>query len=458
MISKYLVKSTSGVRGVIGKGLTASMFVDYGAALGTVLLRKAGAGPLVVGRDSRPSGEHLSKAFIAGAQSVGMPVVDLGIVPTPTVELAIPGLKARGGVCITASHNPSEWNALKFFNDAGEFINEKSFLALELVLASRDFKYKPHDKLGTVTGDDRWIERHIAATLKLPGVSAAVVRRRKFTVVVDAVNGAGSLALPEFVERLGAKVVRLHCEPTGLFPRAPEPTPERLSKLSEAVRRHKADLGLACDPDADRLALVDETGRPIGEELTLTLAVEQVLRTKPTTVAVNLSTSRATVDVARRLGAKVYLSRVGEANVVAEMKKRGALIGGEGNGGVIYGALHYGRDSLVGAGLVLTLLAKAGVSLSTLAGTIPRYYNTKTKAPLPEGFESRLEAFAKAFKRERPELTVDDRDGVRMDFNDGWLLIRKSNTEPIYRIVVETNDAALTRTILARVKRDFKQG
>ena len=246
-----------------------------------------------------------------------------------------------------------------------------------------------------------------------------------------------------------------NCEPTGLFPRIPEPTAENLTALGRAVKRHKADLGLACDPDADRLALVDENGKAIGEELTLAIAVEQVLSVTRTNVAINLSTSRATADVARRAGAKVYLSRVGEANVVAEMKKRKALIGGEGNGGVIYGVFHYGRDSLVGAALVLSALARTKSTLSGLAGTIPRYYTTKSKAALPQDFDSRLKRLEKAMKSERPGLRVDRRDGIRFDFDEGWLLIRKSNTEPIYRLVVETTDAKLSNELQKKTKKFF---
>ncbi|MFQ5608483.1 MAG: phosphoglucosamine mutase, partial [Candidatus Zixiibacteriota bacterium] len=349
----------------------------------------------------------------------------------------------------------AQWNALKFFNHEGEFFNQRQFNALESTLSKRKFAYQEHDNLGMLIEDFRWMDKHIRATTKLPGVSDRAVKRRKFRVVVDAVNGAGSYALPELAERLGCKVFRLNCEQTGIFPRTPEPTAENLKALGRAVKRHKADLGLACDPDADRLALVDENGKAIGEELTLAIAIEQVLSVTKTNVAINLSTSRATADVARRSGASVFLSRVGEANVVAEMKKRGALIGGEGNGGVIYGAFHYGRDSLVGAALVLSALIRTKSTLSELAGTIPRYYTTKSKAALPGDFDSQLKRLEKAMKAERPGLKVDRRDGIRFDFDEGWLLIRKSNTEPIYRLVVETTEPKLSADLHKKTKKYF---
>lgn len=462
MASKYLIKSTSGVRGIVGKGINAALASNYGAAFAASLKKKNSKAPLVIGRDSRPSGAHLIEAFIAGAQSVGMDVVSLGIVPTPTVEMAITGLKAAGGVCVTASHNSAPWNALKFFNAKGEFIDQKQFEALEKALnelSEGKSPYVAHDKLGLRCSDDRWVKRHIAATLKAPGVSGAAVRHRKFKVVVDAVNGAGSDALPELLEKLGCKVTRINCTPNGIFPHTPEPTPDNLTQLARAVKRHKADIGLACDPDADRLAIVDEKGSPIGEELTLALAVRQVLiATKPTkpTVAINLSTSRVTSDAAKEMGAKVFLSRVGEANVVAEMKKRKALIGGEGNGGVIYGALHYGRDCLIGAALVLSLLARSKSTVSELVGTLSKYYTIKTKAPLPEDFDARLANFARDLKAESPELSIDDRDGVRFDFEFGWLLIRKSNTEPIYRIVAETDTEDQAKALIKKTRAVFK--
>ncbi len=456
MNTKYLMKSTSGIRGIVGPGLTATMVTEYGAAFGTLLKRKKASGPLVIGRDSRQSGKMFSNAFSAGAQSVGIDIIDIGIVPTPTVELAVLGLKACGGVCVTASHNPEPWNALKFFDENGEFINARAFKTLEECFTKKSFKFQRYDKLGSSKTDDSWIEKHIKATLKLKGIAVRSIKAAKLTVVVDAVNGAGSEALPDFLERLGVSVIRLNCKPDGLFPHTPEPTPENLTQLSKQVKKHKAHLGLACDPDADRLAIVDESGVPIGEELTLALAVKRVLEVVDSPVVVNLSTSRATTDMAAQSGARFYHSKVGEANVIGEMKKRGAIIGGEGNGGVIYGALHYGRDSLVAAGLVLSAVAKSGSKMSELAGTVPKYYTIKGKAPLPKKFDKSLAAFAKALKSRLPNLKTDTRDGIRFDFSEGWLQIRKSNTEPIYRTIVETDNERLTEEFFRLCSKSFK--
>ncbi len=456
MNTKYLMKSTSGIRGIVGPGLTATMVTEYGAAFGTILKRKKKSGPLIIGRDSRPSGEMFSHAFSAGAQSVGVNVVDVGVVPTPTVEMAVIGLKACAGVCVTASHNSAPWNALKFFDEHGEFINARVFKVLEECFLSKSFKFQRHDQLGLLTTDTTWAEKHIKATLKLKGIAAQSIKRKKFTAVVDAVNGAGSIALPDFLERLGVSVIRINCKPDGIFPHTPEPTPENLIQLSKAVKKNKAHLGLACDPDADRLAVVDENGVPIGEELTLSLAVKRVLDVLKSPIVVNMSTSRATTDMAVNAGSRFYLSKVGEANVVGEMKKRGAIIGGEGNGGVIYGALHYGRDSLVAAGLVLSELAKSNMRMSELAGTVPKYYTIKGKAPLPKGFENRLEAFVKSLKKRLPNLKTDTRDGIRFDFVEGWLQIRKSNTEPIYRVIVETDNEKLTADYYRLCRGHFK--
>lgn len=453
MKTKYIMKSTSGVRGIVGPGLQAGMAVDYGAALGTILRRtstkgRGQSGPVVIGRDSRPSGEHLTQALAAGLVSTGASVIDLGIVPTPTVALAITGLKASAGVCVTASHNTEQWNAFKFFNANGEFIDERAFAALESCLAKKSFSCQTYEKLGSVKADKSWIERHIKAALKLSGVSASSVTRAKLKVVVDAVNGAGSFALPELVRRLGAEVITLNCDSSGKFPHPPEPTADNIKQLARAVKKHRADLGLACDPDADRLAIVDERGRAIGEEKTLALAVRQVMTVKKSPVVINLSTSRMVADVAAEIGQKIYYSKVGEANVVSLMHKRRSIIGGEGNGGVIYGALHFGRDSLVAAGLVLSLLAKAKITMSELAGTLSRYYTIKGKASLPKNFEKKLGAFEKYIRRQMPKAKFDKRDGLKVDFAEGWVLIRKSNTEPIYRIVVESNNQVLTQRLM----------
>lgn len=443
-----LMRSISGIRGIVGRSLDPPTVMQYAAAFGQLIKRRK----VVVGRDSRPSGAHFAGVVSSVLALSGCEVIDLGIVPTPTIELAVTHHKAAGGVAITASHNPAEWNALKFFNAAGEFITRPQFSRLEELVSQREFAFRPHGAIGSVTADDQAIERHIRSVLNIKTVNRTRVRRRGFTVVVDAINGAGSDALPELLERMGVTVIRLNCRNDGDFIHTPEPVPGNLGQLSRLVRRHKADAGMACDPDADRLALVDETGRPIGEELTLALAVAYYLLTNKGPVVINLSTSRVTADVARMIGSRVYYSRVGEANVVAEMRKRGAVIGGEGNGGVILPESHYGRDALVGAALVVSSLARANRPLSALAGTLPAYYNIKKKAPLPGQFDRKLATIERQIKSVFGRTTIDRRDGLRFDFAEGWIQIRKSNTEPVYRLIVEAQSSRLARKMIASVE------
>ncbi|MEW6413605.1 MAG: phosphoglucosamine mutase [Candidatus Zixiibacteriota bacterium] len=451
-MKQKLVKSTSGVRGVIGAGLDPVMATAYGAAFGTLVK----TGTVVIGRDSRPSGSMILPAVISGLVSVGIDVVDIGIVPTPTVEIAVKQLRAVGGICVTASHNPSEWNALKFFNDRGEFITPAQYKRLDRIYSTGAFAYKTYKDLGKVVVQNHWVGEHVKKTLKVRAVDKAAVINRKFKVVVDAVNGAGSEALPLLLTRLGAKVVEINCDGDGNFKRNPEPVPANLRLLSSAVKRHKADIGMACDPDADRLALVDEKGNPIGEELTLSIAVAAVLsKTKGPTV-INLSTSKVTEEIANSLGSKVIYSKVGESNVVQMMHNRKGVIGGEGNGGVIYPAFHSGRDALIAAALVLSYLAKKKMSLGELVATFPRYYNIKTKGLLKANFSSKLKQFEKEVPRLLGKTRVDRRDGLRFDFESGWLQIRTSNTEPIYRVIIETSDRSLTESLLRKVRKYLK--
>ncbi len=452
MGNKILIKSTSGVRGIIGNGLDPQIVVCYGAAFGTFLKK----GKVVVGRDSRPSGEMIKNAVIAGLMSAGIDVIDLGVVPTPTVEIAVKGLKARGGICVTASHNPSEWNALKFFNAAGEFITPAEYKKLNKIYESEKYAYQPVSKLGKISYQNHWVDEHIKKVLKIKTIRPALIKRRKFKVVVDAINSAGSVALPEMLEKLGAKVIRINCDGSGKFVHGAEPIAKNLTQLCKAVKKHKADLGMACDPDADRLALVDENGNAIGEELTLTIAVKQVLKKSRRNVVINLSTSNVTADIVREAKAKLIYSKVGEANVVQMMHKKKAIIGGEGNGGVIYPECHAGRDSLVGAALVLGCLAEEKISLTKLVETFPVYYNIKTKAKLPASFQNKIKRIEKDAVHLFGKTKIDRRDGLRFDFDQGWLQIRTSNTEPIYRLIVETSDKNLTNRLLKKVHNFLK--
>lgn len=435
--------STSGIRGVIGSGLDPVLVTRYAAAFGTYLKK----GKVVVGRDSRPSGELFRMAVTAGLRSVGLTVIDLGIVPTPTVEIAIPELKASGGICITASHNPGEWNALKFFDGRGEFIDKAALKKVSQIYVGETAAFRDHLHLGEFREDPRWISRHIAHILRLPSVNKTKIKKRGFKVAVDAINGAGSKALPDLLETLGVNVVRLNCDGDGNFVHNPEPTPANLRSLGNRVKKVKADLGLACDPDADRLALVDEKGQTISEELTLALAVKYILSKRKGNVVVNLSTSRITEYIAGEAGCRTYYTPVGEANVIAGIRKYGAVIGGEGNGGVIYPQFHSGRDALVGAALILSLVAESSKSLGETVAELPRFYNIKAKAALPSGFEKKVARVESGARKSFERLRIDRRDGLRFDFSRGWFQIRKSNTEPIYRLIIETDSKELTEII-----------
>ena len=449
-----LVKSTSGVRGVLGNGLDMHMLAEYAAAFGTLLKK----GKIVVGRDSRPSGNIINPLIISVLQSMGFDVVDVGVVPTPTVEIAVKKLKAVGGICITASHNPAEWNALKFFNKTGEFITPAEYKKLNSIFESKKFSYKPHNALGKLTYQDKWIDEHIKATLAQKAVNNAAIKKRKFKVVVDAVNGAGSVALPKMLKKLGVTVIEINCKNNGNFVHEPEPVAKNLTQLCKAVKKHKADLGMACDPDADRLALVDNNGNAIGEELTLTIGVMAVLLKLKGATVINLSTSKVTEDIAKSLGSKVIYAKVGEANVVEMMRKKNGIIGGEGNGGLIFPSFHAGRDSLIAAALTLTVLADRKTTLANLVETFPKYYNIKDKETLKDKdrFLQKLKKFEQDSVSFFGKSKIDRRDGLRFDFAEGWLQLRTSNTEPIYRIITETNSAKLTATLTDKVKKYFK--
>ncbi len=454
MKKRELVKSTSGVRGVLGNGLDMHMLAEYAAAFGTMLK----SGKVVVGRDSRPSGIIINPLIISVLQSVGLEVIDVGVVPTPTVEIAVKKLKAVGGICITASHNPIEWNALKFFNKTGEFITPAEYNKLNKVFESKKFAYKAHDGFGKTSTQDKWIDVHIKETLAQKAVNKPAIKKQKFKVVVDAVNGAGSVALPKMLEKLGVTVIKINCKGDGNFTHTPEPVAKNITQLCKAVKKHKADLGMACDPDADRLALVDNNGKAIGEELTLTIGVMAVLLKMKGSTVINLSTSKVTEDVAKSLGSKVIYSKVGEANVVEMMRKKNGIIGGEGNGGVIFPSFHAGRDCLIAAALTLTVLADRKTSLADLVETFPKYYNIKDKAQLKdkERFLKKLKKFEKEAGKLLGKSRIDRRDGLRFDFEEGWLQLRTSNTEPIYRIITETNSPKLTASLTDKVKKYFK--
>ena len=455
-MSDTLMISVSGMRGHVGTDLTPELVARHAAALGAWVRSAAqrgadgGARPSVVlGRDSRTSGPMFARAAAAGLMSVGVDVVDLGVVPTPTVQMAVEHHHAGAGLILTASHNPIEWNALKFVGPDGIFLDAGAGERVR-ALADKGPPRSGWDGLGEVREDPGAVDRHLDAILQLPVIDVTAIQRRRFHVAVDCVRGAGAVAILPLLERLGCRVSGINLEPDGRFPRAPEPIPENLGELGRLVRESGADLGLAVDPDVDRLAVVDETGRAIGEDYTLAFAVRAVLdrRSSPAknpTVVVNLSTSLVVDDAARSVGASVLRAPVGEANVARAIRDQGAAIGGEGNGGVMFPALHIGRDAPLGVALILHLLATSGVTVAELVGASPRY--TIVKAKGPRGPE--LGRLYDRLRRRFTDATADDRDGLRLSWADRWLHIRPSGTEPIVRLIAEAPTSSEAEALVA---------
>lgn len=450
-----LIKSISGIRGTIGgnpgESLTPVDIVKFASAYGT-WLRRRGRGPLrvVTGRDARVSGEMVASLVNASLRSVGIDVIDAGLVTTPTVELAVTGLKAGGGIIFTASHNPAQWNALKLLNEAGEFLSDTDGSEVLAIAEAADFEYVSYDQLGSQTFDHNWTERHIQAVIDMQLVDREAIRRAGFTVAVDAVNSVGGIAVPALLKALGVKsVIELYCEPTGLFPHNPEPLPENLEEISRVVAAQGADLGFVVDPDVDRLAVICEDGTMFGEEYTLVSVADYVLAHRKGPTVSNMSSTRALRDVTESHGCTYSSAPVGEVNVVAEMKRTGAVIGGEGNGGVIYPALHYGRDALAGIALFLTHIALKGMTCSELRRQYPDYYIAKTKIELTGSAD--LEKLHVVLKREYPDAVFDTRDGIKLDFPSGWVQIRKSNTEPIMRIYAEEKQKDLAEKLASDI-------
>ena len=445
--------SVSGVRGLVGSDLTPEVVARWAAAFGTWAQESTKSkrrSRIVLGRDARTSGAMFAAAATSGLQSVGCDVIDVGLVTTPTVQLAVEHHRAAGGIILTASHNPIEWNALKFVGPDGIFLDSVAGTRVrELAAGHTTLQRANYHAIGGLMADADAIPRHLAAVLALPGLGLAGIRRRRFRVALDTVRGAGGVIMPELLERLGCRVTAINLEPDGLFPRPPEPVPENLKALGALVRRSKADIGIAVDPDVDRLAIVDERGRPIGEDYTLAFAVRAVLggsrgravaRRPQTRVVCNLSTSLVVEDAARAVGARVVRAPVGEAHVARTIIELKAAIGGEGNGGVMYPAIHVGRDAPVAAALVLALLARERRTVSELVAAAPRYTIVKAKvgrgpdlAPVYEGLRRRF-----------PDADVDTQDGLRLAWADRWLHVRPSGTEPIIRLIAEapTRDEA----------------
>jgi len=437
-----LIKSISGIRGTIGgkpgDGLSPLDVVKFTSAYAAWVMEKSGkkGGSIILGRDARTSGEMVEQLVCGTLTGMGMNVVNLELATTPTVEIAVKGEKASGGIILTASHNPGQWNALKLLNEKGEFISAKEGQRILDLAAGDQFEYAAVENIGTVSRIDDYAERHISKILALDLVDTNTIREAGLKVVVDCVNSVGGLVLPALLKQLGVKeVIELYCEPNGLFPHNPEPLPEHLTDLSDTVVKNGADLGLVVDPDVDRLAMVDEKGNMFGEEYTLVAVADYILSKTPGNTVSNLSSTRALRDITEKHGGQYFASAVGEVNVVRTMKQYDAVIGGEGNGGVIYPEMHYGRDALCGAALFLTLLAQSGQSTSQLRGNYPDYYISKNKASLDPNapIDGILDKIAGKYSK----YSVNREDGVKIDMPDGWIHLRKSNTEPIIRIYSE---------------------
>ncbi len=444
-----LMVSVSGVRGRIGEALTPEVVATFAAAFGQWARSTAGAtadrrASVVLGRDSRVSGPMLRHAVLAALESVGVDVIDLGVVPTPTVQLAVEHHHAAGGLAITASHNPVEWNALKFIGPSGLFLEAHEGEAMRRLLDA-PIPRAGWDALGRFREDPHAVDRHLDAVLALPFIDVEAIRARRFVVALDCVRGAGGRIMTALLDRLGCTVHAIHLEADGRFPREPEPTADHLDELAALVRAHQAVIGFATDPDVDRLALVDETGTAIGEDYTLALATRLVLRHRTGPVVSNLSTSLVVEDEARAAGAPFLRAPVGEVNVAVRMRESGAVIGGEGNGGVILPALHLGRDAPVGVALVLQLLAETGRTVSSFVAERPRYAIVKDKLARPSA--SLAEVYG-ALERQFADATPDRQDGLRLSWGDRWLHVRPSGTEPIVRVIAEAPSVDAARALI----------
>ncbi|HET9425822.1 MAG TPA: phosphoglucosamine mutase [Gemmatimonadaceae bacterium] len=451
MAHEGLMVGVSGVRGRVGEALTPEVVARFAAAFGAwAAAESAGArakgrrAAVVVGRDSRVSGPMFHRVVVSALQSVGCDIIDIGMVPTPTVQLAVEHHHAAGGLAITASHNPIEWNALKFIAPSGLFLDAEQGTAMRRTLDG-DIPRATWDELGVLTEDGEAVARHIERILAIPFLDADLIRRHRFHVALDCVRGAGAVIMPALLDRLGCRVTAINMETDGRFPRAPEPVAENLGELEALVKSHGADIGLAVDPDVDRLALVSNEGKAIGEDFTLALAARVVLEHRPGDLVTNLSTSRIMEDVAGAAGRRVIRAPVGEVNVAIRMRQENAPIGGEGNGGVILSEVHLGRDAPVGAALILHLLASADKKLSEIVAGYPRYAIVKDKLDRPSvPLNGVYDALRKAF----PDATADTQDGLRLAWSDRWVHVRPSGTEPIVRVIAEAPDEAGARHMI----------
>lgn len=455
-----LIKSISGIRGTIGgkvnDGLTPVDTVKFAAAYGSWLKdRNTGKIRVVIGRDARISGEMISNLVASTLCGLGIDVIDLGLSTTPTVEIAVPMENANGGIILTASHNPKQWNALKLLNEKGEFISGSDGEEVLSIAEREAFEFAEVDDLGTITTDNTYLQKHIDAILALPLVDKTIISKANFSVVVDAVNSSGGIFVPALLKALGVtNITCLYCEPNGHFPHNPEPLPEHLTDLSDKIKACKADIGITVDPDVDRLAMVCEDGSMFGEEYTLVAVADYVLSKTPGNTVSNLSSTRALRDITEDKGHSYFASAVGEVNVVTKMKAENAVIGGEGNGGIIYPDLHYGRDSLVGIALFLTHLAEKKVSISELRDSYPKYIISKNKIELTPGIN--VDELLTKMANKYAAFEVDLTDGVKINIEKEWVHLRKSNTEPIIRIYSESCDLTAANALAEKIIGEIK--
>ena len=454
-----LIKSISGIRGTIGgkpeENLTPIDAVKFAAAYGTYIRSQSSGDALtiVIGRDARLSGSMIQNLVVNTLIGMGIDVIDLDLSTTPTVEMAVVEQQAQGGIILTASHNPKEWNALKLLNGKGEFLDAAAGEEILRLVEAGDYDFAQVDDLGSITTIDSAIAAHIEAVLNHPLVEIEAIQNANFNVVVDGVNSTGGIAIPPLLDALGVNYYPLYCEPTGHFPHNPEPLKEHLGDLAQAVVEKKADFGIVVDPDVDRLAFMDERGEMFGEEYTLVACADYVLGKTPGNTVSNLSSTRALRDVTEAAGGEYFASAVGEVNVVTKMKEKGAVIGGEGNGGIIDPQLHYGRDALVGIALFLSLLAERKCAVSVLKASYPQYFMSKGKIALTPSIDvdAVLAEIEKRYKNEQP-LTID---GVKIDFTASWVHMRKSNTEPIIRVYTEADSQAKADELCQRFSNEL---
>lgn len=453
-----LIKSISGIRGTIGgkvsETLTPVDVVKFTAAFGTWIKEASDKKKVIIGRDARPSGEMISQLVASTLQSLGLDVIDLGLSTTPTVEVAVTEEEAGGGIIITASHNPVQWNALKLLNEKGEFINAAEGEVVVERAEADDFEFVEVKQLGTYEQNNKYIDKHIKKIVKLPLVDKKAITEADFSIIVDGVNSTGGIAIPKLLKALGVRnVTELYCEPTGAFPHNPEPLPENLSDISGDIKRGNFDLGIVVDPDVDRLALVCEDGTMFGEEYTLVAVSDYILQNTPGATVSNLSSTRALRDVTEKAEQEHHAAAVGEVNVVTKMKEVNAVIGGEGNGGIIYPELHYGRDALVGVALFLTYLAKFGKPVSMLKAKYPKYVMAKNKISISE--EVKPDEILTAIEQKYQSQPINTIDGVKIEFDSSWVHLRKSNTEPIIRIYAEAESQTTTDSLITKIMSDI---